>query len=49
MADTGNTNAARTAKLINDAIEQGKPVNKIVVRVNDSRAITLNLGNKVKK
>lgn len=49
LADTGNANAARTAKLINDAIEQGKPINKIVVGVNDSRAITLNLGNKVKK
>ena len=46
---TNNPDAIKTAGLITKAINQGKPINKIVVGVNDSRAITLNLGNKVTK
>ena len=49
LSDTGNIEAIKTAKLIDKAVKQGKPINKIVVGVNDSRAITLNLGNKVAK
>lgn len=49
LSDTGNIEAIKTAKLIDKAVKQGTPINKIVVGVNDSRAITLNLGNKVAK
>jgi len=47
LVKTRNPQALKTAELINKAIDTGKPVNKIVVGVNDSRAVTLNLGNKV--
>lgn len=47
LVKTMNPQAVKTAELINKAIDSGKPVNKIVVGVNDSRAVTLNLGNKV--
>ncbi|WP_307002721.1 hypothetical protein [Acinetobacter baylyi] len=47
LVKTKKPNALKTATLINQAINQGKPINKIVVGVNDSRAITLNLGNEV--
>ena len=42
-----NPVAKATGDKILKAIEAGKPINKIVVGVNDSRAVTLNLGNKV--
>lgn len=49
LVKTNNPDAIKTAGLITKAINQGTPINKIVVGVNDSRAITLNLGNKVAK
>lgn len=47
LKDVGSSDASKTAELIDEAIKQGKPINKIVVGVNDGRAITLSLGNKV--
>ncbi|KQQ76996.1 hypothetical protein [Acinetobacter sp. Leaf130] len=47
LKDTGSSDAIKTAELIDKAIKQGKPINKIVVGVNDGRAVTLSLGNKV--
>ncbi|ATZ64503.1 hemagglutinin [Acinetobacter bereziniae] len=49
LVKTKNPDAIKTATLITKAVNEGKPINKIVVGVNDSRAITLNLGNKVTK
>ncbi|MBJ9906811.1 hypothetical protein I9192_14625 [Acinetobacter bereziniae] len=49
LARTNNPDAIKTAKLISDAVEQSKPINKIVLGVNEGRAVTLNLGNKVAK
>lgn len=49
LSDTGNIEAIKTAKLIDQAVKQGKPINKIVVGVSEGRAVTLNLGNKVEK
>ena len=49
LIKTNNPDAIKTAELITKAINQGKPINKIVVGINESRAITLNLGNKVTK
>lgn len=43
-----NPTAKATGDKILQAIESGKPINKIVVGVNEGRAVTLNLGNKVK-
>lgn len=47
LKDVGSSDASKTAELIDEAIKQGKPINKIVVGVNDGRAVTLSLGNKV--
>ncbi|CAG67841.1 hypothetical protein BSN82_16395 [Acinetobacter baylyi] len=47
LVKTKKPNALKTATLINQAINQGKPINKIVVGVNEGRAVTINLGNKV--
>lgn len=49
LVKTKNPDAIKTVGFITKAINQGKPINKIVVGVNDSRAITLNLGNKATK
>lgn len=47
LVKTKNPDALKTARLINQAVNQGKPINKIIVGVNESRTITINLGNKV--
>lgn len=43
-----NSIAQATGDKILQAIESSKPVNKIVVGVNEGRAVTINLGNNVK-
>ncbi len=47
LRTSGNANAIKTSTLIDQAIQKGKPINKIVVGVNEGRAVTINLGNKV--
>ncbi|HEM7378046.1 TPA: hypothetical protein U2N26_001329 [Acinetobacter nosocomialis] len=48
LANSKNSPTAKaTGNKILQAVEGGKPINKIVVGVNDSRAVTINLGNKV--
>nr|WP_227559188.1 VENN motif pre-toxin domain-containing protein [Acinetobacter bereziniae] len=48
LTRSNNAQAVATGRAIIKASREGKPINKIVVGVNDSRAITVNLGNKVK-
>ncbi|MCH7293728.1 VENN motif pre-toxin domain-containing protein [Acinetobacter sp. ANC 5442] len=49
LSNQKNNSAAKaTGDKLLQAIENGKPINKIVVGVNEGRAVTLNLGNNVK-
>lgn len=47
LRTSDNANAIKTSTLIDQAIQKGKPISKIVVGVNEGRAVTINLGNKV--
>ena len=45
----GTPEAKETARLIHEAIEKKRPINKVVIGIRHDSAVTVNLGNKVEK
>lgn len=49
LAKPYNTESARqTATIIQNAINEGRPINKIVVGISNHHAVTVNLGNRIR-